>query len=173
MFYGSRSQVDIMLTLHIELEVITQWLRAYHLTLNSGKTKFVIFGTRARLNDLEEYPLYMDGVELERLSVFKYLGVYLDTHLDFEVHSRKIISKVNQRTGPLWRIRSCIGLSLAKDLYCSLIEPIFLYCSHLYDACTVQTKRQLQTCQNNALRAVLRAGQLYSTEQLHTETNIP
>ena len=112
------------------------------------------------------------NTSIEEVNIFKYLGVYLDPLLTFECHAKKIIGKVNQRTGLMWRVRNCITKDLAIDLYKSLIDPLFVYCCHLYDACSVTTARQLQTCQNKALRAVLSKGNRYSTELLHTESGI-
>ena len=86
--------------------------------------------------------------------------------------SKEILGKINQRTGLMWRITSCISMELAVDLYKSLIDPIFIYCSQLYDACTITSSRQLQICQNKARRAVLRVGNRYSTEKLHVESGM-
>ncbi len=54
----------------------------------------------------------------------------------------------------------------------SLIEPHFLYASPIYDACNIELSRQLQICQNQALRAVLKVNNRYSTDKLHEETGI-
>ena len=72
----------------------------------------------------------------------------------------------------MWRIRSCISKELAKDLYISLIDPYFQYCSYVYDGCQLNGKRTLQTSQNKAIRAVLKVGNRYSTNDLHTESGI-
>ena len=110
--------------------------------------------------------------EVKQVDSFKYLGVTLDTHLDFKKHVSKICAKVTQRTGLLWRIQGCIGLNLAKDLYTSLIDPHFQYCSFIYDSCQLLQKRQLQISQNKALRAVMKVGNRYSPTNLHNESGI-
>ena len=82
----------------------------------------------------------------------------------------KIISKISQRTGLLWRIRKCIDIELAKHLYQSLIGPHYIYCCFVYDGCGLELK-QLQISQHKALRAVLRVPNDYPSELLHTNTN--
>ena len=66
----------------------------------------------------------------------KYLGVNLDKHLSFEMQTDKIVTKVNQRTGLLWKLKSFINEALAKYLYLTGIHPLFLYCDSVYDGCT-------------------------------------
>ncbi len=85
----------------------------------------------------------------------------------------RVISKVHQCTSLLWWIRSCISFNLARDLYNSLIDPIFIYCSHIYDACSLNACRQLKTCQNIVIRPILRVGNRYWSESLHVESGIP
>ena len=57
-------------------------------------------------------------------------------------------------------------------MYTSLIDPHFVYCASIYDACKLEQKRELQTSQNKALRAVLQVDKYYDTTLLHEETNI-
>ncbi len=117
--------------------------------------------------------LLMHGLEeIIQVSEFKYLGVIIDETLSFAPHINKLKSKVNQRTGLMWCIRHSIPLEPAKDLYCSLIEPYFIYCSFIYDACNLELKRQLQVCQNEALKAVLTTHNRHPSNLLHEETGI-
>ncbi len=69
-------------------------------------------------------------------------------------------------------MRSFINESLALDLYSSLIEPLFVYCCHLYDGCNKYNQYRLQILQNNALRAVKQVNMRYSATSLHDELNV-
>ncbi len=162
----------IQKTLSSELNVIGKWFCANKLSMNLTKTNCMLF--RSKFLRWPDFKLNLkyENIPIKEVNVFKYLGVFLDPLLTFECHAKKIIAKVNQRIGMMWRIRSCISKNLAIDLYKSLIDPLFLYCCHLYDACSVSTARQLQTCQNKALRAVLSKGNRYSTDLLHSESEV-
>ena len=119
-----------------------------------------------------ELLIMLDDTEINQVEYFKYLGVYVDDCLNFEKHTEKLIDKISQRTGLLWGTRRCINKELAKYLYQSLIEPHYIYCQFIYDACSINMKRKLQVSQNKALRAVLNVPNDYPSEALHTETNI-
>ncbi len=55
MLVSSRSQVDLMLMLRMELHTVSEWLRASKLTLNMEKTKNCIFATRPKLQNFGAY----------------------------------------------------------------------------------------------------------------------
>ena len=92
--------------------------------------------------------------------------------MNFQEHVRNLNGKVNQRTGPMWRIRSFISQDLAVQLYKSLIAPHFNYYSHIYDGCSLTVQRELQVSPNNALRAVMQVDSRYPIERLHENLNI-
>ena len=86
MVVSGGSQVDLMLTLRMELHTVSEWLRANRLTLNPAKTKYMIFATRLKLQQFGEYPLSIEGNRLEHVKSFKYLGMILDESLTFSEH---------------------------------------------------------------------------------------
>ena len=66
--------------LNVELCKITNWLATNKLSLNVGKTKFMVF-----LSDKKKvvYPkLVINNIEIERLDYFKILGLQLNNNLN-------------------------------------------------------------------------------------------
>ena len=63
-----------------------------------------------------------------------------------------------QRTRLLWKMRGFIPQDLALAHCTSLIEPLFIYCCHIYEGTHKRNLNRLQTLQNNALRAVMMVG---------------
>ena len=102
----------------------------------------------------------------------KYLGLYLDPHLNFDYHIKKLCSKVNIRTKLLWRVRNFISQDLALSLYRSLIEPHFGYCSFIIEGVSQTNINKLLVQLNNALRAVKRVYGYYSTVALYEELHL-
>ncbi len=120
---SSNSYIDIILSLRIEMDNIVQWLRLNKLTLNVAKTKLMIFGTKPKLNRINNSPLHICNEIVERVSVFKYLGLYLDENLSYEAHITKLYSKTCSKVGLLKKIRHNIDHSTALTLYKSLVLP--------------------------------------------------
>ena len=65
-------------TIEKELNRIKIWFDENKLTLNLSKTKFIIFGNRPTNT---EKKLMINGIELERVSEIKFLGVLIDNKL--------------------------------------------------------------------------------------------
>lgn len=78
------------------LKVIFDWAHDAGLCLKAAKCKFMIFGS---LHTLKSFPfpgvgLKVNDVSLERVSEFKYLGVWLDDSLQWRPHISVTSAKV-------------------------------------------------------------------------------
>ena len=67
--------------------------------------------------------LNLNGKIIERIREFKYLGVTLDEHLNFESHINNIYNKACSKLGAIRKTRNCVGHSTALTLYKSLVLP--------------------------------------------------
>ena len=69
---------------------------ANKLTLNVRKTKFIIFGTKPKLNQLPSIPLQLtiNNQNVEQVTSFKYLGIILDENLNFMEHIDHVYKKI-------------------------------------------------------------------------------
>ena len=56
-----------MLTLRIELSMVTEWLTANNLSVNTSKTEYVIFGQNNQLILDLDYDLNINGSKFERV----------------------------------------------------------------------------------------------------------
>lgn len=81
-------------TLQQSLTSIQQSFHNLHLLLNSKKTKCMLFD-RKNLNISSPPKIFSaDGLELEFVSSYKYLGLWLDSSLSFNTHINNLLAKV-------------------------------------------------------------------------------
>ena len=65
----------------MELSKVSQWLAANKLSLNVAKTKFMVFHTHKKT---VTYPdLYLNGIKIERVTQFNYVGLILQVNLSW------------------------------------------------------------------------------------------
>ena len=128
LFYSNSSYIDLMLTIWDDIGSISEWLKCNRLTLNTKKTKFMIFGTRNKLRQVTNAPIFINGDEIEKVTNFKYLGVYLDETLSFDKHMDYIYNKACSKLGAIRKLRVNVDQSTALRLYKSLVLPHFDYC---------------------------------------------
>ncbi len=106
LYTSSSSQIELVLNLRLEISVVDEWLKANRLTLNTKKTKYVIFGTRASLEHIpEDLNIRIANEKIERVKYMKYLGMILDEKLTFDEHINQTYTKASQKLGILRRLR--------------------------------------------------------------------
>ena len=65
------------------------WMDQVRLKMNSAKTEFIYFGSRIQLSKCVITNLNVNGKMVERATVIKYLGAWLDAQLSFKEHATK------------------------------------------------------------------------------------
>ena len=87
-----------------ELSEISLWLRANKLSLNITKTHFVIFHPHEKKinNSLN---IEIDGKPINQQKSVKYLGIFIDCHLNWKEQIQQISKKISRGIGVLSKIR--------------------------------------------------------------------
>ena len=76
---------------------------------------------------------------IEQKDYIKYLGVYLDKHLNWQLHIQHVNNNLAKNLGMLSKLRHYIDLNILKQIYYALIYPYLSYGS-------------LGICQQNQIR---------------------
>ncbi len=172
MYYGCRSQVDLMLTLRIELSTVSEWLKANRLTLNVAETKFCVFGTRQRLNNLADFELTINNQVIEQVSQVKYLGMILDESLNFNAHIDYTVKKASSRLGAVRRARKFLDVNTSLTLYKSLVLPYLDYGDTVFCTTSAYNLDRLQKLQNSACRSILCRERDSSVNEMHKDLSL-
>ena len=129
------------------------WGELNNLNLNVAKTKLLLIGTRSKLSrHVNPEPIRLYDRPVPFVKSYNYLGVILDSEMTlrpFFNHVKKIVySKIFMLT----KIRSYLTEFAAIMIYKHTILPYFEYAGFLLTACTKEDRKDLQICQNDALR---------------------
>ena len=110
-----------------ELQKIFDWLSVNKLSLNVKKTKMMVFHHR-QCNIKDKIPnLHLDGIPIERVKQFNFLGIVLDEHMTWNAHTNKVACNIARTIGTLKRLKRFMPLSILKTLYNALILPHLSY----------------------------------------------
>ena len=130
-----------------ELQKIGIWLKANELSINTSKTKVMIFSNNNPipsfkfvfnnndLNTLQNPNLISEVERIESNSknpAFKMLGVLLDEKLSFDHHCLKVLKKINSALFMINRAKHLLSRNSLKRLYYAMIHPHLLYCLPFY-----------------------------------------
>ena len=94
------------------------------------------------------------GDELALVQCIGYLGVYIDSCLDWKEHIKSFSNKVSRALGILKYAKSFLSLESLKTLYLGIFEPYFRYCCSVWGCCGSTGINHLQKLQNRAARIV-------------------
>lgn len=149
----------------------TTWTTLNRLTINSKKTKFMVFtGSRNPLP--RQIDLRIGATQLEYCDTYEYLGLTLDSGLTFEHHIGKLIASCNHRLFTLSKICKYLDEKSAINIYKSLIMSKLNHCCIFYGDAKKTVTDRIQRMQNRALRICTLASRYTSNLNLHIKCKV-
>ena len=109
-----------------ELSKINEWLNINKLLLNKSKTKYNVFHTPNKR--MQTLTVKIDDVYIERVGEFNFLGLILDTNLNWRKHTEKISNKSSKTIGILNTLKHVLPFDIEVLLYNTLILSHINYC---------------------------------------------
>ena len=167
---------DVFLRANVELKKAEQWFCANKLTLNSKKTRVMVFKNK---NQHVHYQnLYLQNNIIERAgdnckeNFVRFLGIWIDENLSFLGHLAKLKSKLNSGLYALANCSKTVPFRIRKLIYHSLLESHLHFGSIIYGATNPKNLGQIETIQRKALRILTRSKYNAHTDPLFKKHNI-
>ena len=83
--FAEKSMKKIQKFVNLDLKFLCQWLKANKISLNASKTELIIFRD-PRKKSSYDLKIKIDGKKLIPSKFVKYLGVFIDSHLNWQIH---------------------------------------------------------------------------------------
>jgi hypothetical protein len=114
-----------------DIKAVEEWSSENYLSLNPSKCKYMLI-SRKRMPNVPDGPLLLGNCPLQKVDVFKYLGVLLSEDMSWCPHVQAVCSRAKRVLGLLYRkFYSYSNTDTLTQLYISLVHP------HLEYACPV------------------------------------
>ena len=164
-------------TLQDNLNRILNWCNDNQLTTNAKKSQWRRMNVCTDQIDPRNIDIKIRNTNLEKVKVYKYLGVHIDNSLNFQHHNKILTRNVNFKVTHFKRIRKFITKSAAELIYKCTILPVLEYADFILDQCIAYMNKALQKIENFCLLIVnnqhfLKFQEQDSTETLHRNTKI-
>ena len=131
---------------------LSNYLKRNKLIPNLDKSKLMMFSPKA----YGMLPDFMfDGVAIEWVREFKYLGLTLTNNLCFGSHINNICTHISQYTGIFHYLNKSLPLSILKLLYSSFVLPHLIMHIEIWGSAPNCHLDKVQIKQNKLLRAIL------------------
>jgi hypothetical protein len=153
--FPANSYIEVATNINLELAKIFDWLSVNKLSLNVLKTKFMIFHWQQNHKAAGiTLPLSINSKLIEQVPYFKFLGVTIDSQLNWNQHVREIGNKLSRTTGVLSKLKNYVPTSILLTIYNSL------FLSHVNYAITAwgfNSCSRPKILQKRAIRAITKS----------------
>ena len=167
----NKSLKQLKKQLNLDLCNICNWLKANKISLNASKTELLIFRhPNKKLNyDLK---IKIDGKRLYPSKYVKYLGLFIDSHLNWRQHTNILAAKLSRAIGMLSKIRHYVPNNTLQTIYHSVFSPISIYGSQIWGQIQNKNINRIIKLQDKAIRIINFAHYRESTTRLYKKSNI-
>ena len=149
----NKSLKTIVSYVNHDLALITDWLRANKISLNTSKTKVLIYKPKTvRIN--KKLNFRISGQKVEISDSIKYLGLHLKDTLEWDNHLKVIIKKLQRAIGILSKIRHYVPKWLLRTIYFSLFNSHLIYGCEIWGQRETGLFRNIQDLQDKAIRII-------------------
>ena len=120
LFYSSDNLKQLESVMNQELKQIYNYCARNKLPINTAKTNYMLVSS-SRCHP----KINITGIEQK--DYIKYLGVYIDKHLNWQPQIQHVNNKLAKNLGILSKLRYYIDLNILKQIYYALIYPYLSY----------------------------------------------
>jgi hypothetical protein len=159
----------------LHLKILSGYFEKWKLKLNETKTETIIF-SRKRTNNKIFTPIKINNHTVTPAKTVKYLGVTLDTRLNFKENVKQKLNKANNAIRmiyPLIKRNSKLNANNKIIIYKTLIRPIITYAAPIWSHMSNYALQPLEVFQNKCLRMIHNAPRHTNTRHLRNISNLP
>ena len=142
---------ELVHLLNKELKQLSLWFKVNKLSLNIGKTNYIVFGNK---NSTINAQVYIENNAITEVKHTKFLGVLLDNDLSWNKQILTVENKVSKGIGLLYIMKNKLDNIPLKMLYSTLILPYLDYCSEIWANTYKSRLDKLVTLQKKAIRII-------------------
>ena len=154
-----------------ELSKVNNVLTANKLALNLDKSNFVVFHPPQKKCNYN-FKVCLNHKSLKYENHVNYLGISIDSQLNWKEHINKTLAKFSRGNGILTKIRHYVNISILVQLYYSLI---YLFLTHgvlAWGNTYVTNLQKIITSQKRAIRIITFSGINDHSSSLFKKLNI-
>ena len=154
------------------LENFSKWCAINALTINTNKTKTMLFGSRNKIKNCKKPKLFINDELLQCVPTYKYLGVSLDQTLNFKYHLECLISNITFKLYMFNKIRRFLNEKCAIIVYKTMLMPFFDYCDIVFMNAGVKELNKLNRHHLRGMEISLNGGYLMDENELFIKCNL-
>ena len=163
--FHSEKPKTIETIVNTELKEVVKWLRLNKLSLNAGKTELIFFHSCKHPLDYDSISVKMNGHKLTPVDYIKYLGMYIDKYLNWNVHIEDLSKKLSRANGVLSKLRYNVPLETCVQVYYAIFYSYLNIGCNVWGFTSERNIDDIQILQNKCVRIMTFAPFNSNTDQ--------
>lgn len=151
---SAKTELELEINSFVELAKIQDFFTNNNLILNTQKTNYILFGTKQSKCNIG-INICIDEKDIVQVHSTKFLGLFIDRYLTWDLHVDYIMGKINSGIYALKRLVPFCELKVLKDVFHALIQSHVSYGISVYGGTANQNLNKILIGQKRALRAML------------------
>ena len=147
MFYTSNNLRNLESVMNEEFKLVVKYCAINKLSINFSKTNYILVSS-SRLSG----SINVNDIKVQ--SQIKYLGAYIDQHLNWGPQIKHINNKLAKNIGIITKLRHYVNLHTLKQLYYSFIYPYLTYAITSWGSACKTRLNKIRTKQNKCIRSI-------------------
>ena len=149
---------------------LIRFFHEHHLTVNTSKTEFMIFGKSKRKDFSEQ--IILDSIPIDEKTEVKYLKVHIDSNLTFQEEVKHILRKMDRGIKKIYAIRKKIPQKLLILVLNTLVLSHLHYSAVIIHAIEQNLLMSLEKQLNWSSRATFLRQKFESVQDIKCSRNI-
>ena len=165
------NSVNAAFQLNADLQKIYNWSLVWLVDFQPNKTVSLVESRKCNKPD-HPHPLFMGNTQIKEVKKHKHLGLIFCSDGQWTQHISYISEKAWKRIGSLRRNIFILDKLFLLKLYVTYIRSLFEYSNVVWDHCSMENKRNMESIQIDALRIITGVTKLCSIQKLHDDTGL-
>lgn len=174
--YASANRTKTICTrLQGTLRRVEKFCNKWKIKINPTKTQAVFFPFNNQRRRRPTTNLTLNDVPIEFSASVTYLGVVLDSKLNFRTHVDQIRGRASRCMSALYPLigrRSTLSADNKLRIFKMIIRPILTYASPVWIRAAISNRKHLQIIQNKCLKSILKLPWRFPTIDLHERAGV-
>jgi hypothetical protein len=151
-FYSSENATLMFNRINNDLQLLADWFKANKLSLNIGKTNYMIF--KGNNHVIDQFTLTINDNIINKVDKIKFLGIMIDKDLNWHEHIKYCIHKMSSGHYAINMTKNILAKEHLKILYYSLINSYLNYGLLLWGAANKNQIKKIEIKQNKIIRTL-------------------
>ena len=134
------------------MDNVSQWYNCNKLTLNVKKSNIMLIHRKKSVQ--KNLNVTINNEKLKQIENVKYLGLSIDSKLQWHNHINNVCKTVTKKLGMMNRTSQYVNKETLVQIYKSFIMPSFDYADTVWHGCSKYLQHKLQVLQNRAARII-------------------